>query len=753
MLTRTYSSLKPKFFGNSIRKIARTLSTKDADSVNVSFANRADLQLSATDFAQFADGCGVARLGDTSVMVTVVSKTKPSSSNFMPLTVDYRQKAAAAGRIPTNYHRRDLAPSEHEILTSRLIDRSLRPLFPSNFFYETQIVCNLLAVDGVHDPEVLCINASSLALSLSDVPWNGPVGAVRIGMLGNELVVNPTRREMADSSLNLVVTAMNQNLVVMLESAAKNLLQQEFLKAIKFGVKECQKIVQAIHQLQKLRNKPKREYTTFTLDESLMNGVRSLSEMRLKEIFQNTTHDKLSRDDAVKVLRNDVMEKMKAETENFNEITAGEAFGTICKQVFRDLILDNEIRCDGRSLTQLRNISAKVDLFKPLHGSAFFQRGQTQVLCTVSLDSQNSVLHVDPISMLTSGLKEKNFFLHYEFPPFAVKEVGRIGPAQRREVGHGALAEKGIRPVVPSDYPFTIRLTSEVLQSNGSSSMASICGGSLALMDAGVPIDAPVAGVAMGLVTRLSGNDTKHIENYKILTDILGIEDYMGDMDFKLAGTKKGITALQADIKIPGIPLKVVMEAVIQGCDAKSDILDIMNQVINQPRIDKKSSMPVVEQLDVPTNKRGQFIGPGGVNLKKLLVNHGVQVTFQEDSGKYSVFAPNQTAMDEAKEVISNLIKADREPQLEFGGVYTAKITEIREIGVLVTLYDGMRPALLHISQIDQRKVNDARVLGFEVGQELQVKYFGLDPVSGQMRLSRKVLQGPSSIAKNLQKT
>ncbi|BET03201.1 polyribonucleotide nucleotidyltransferase [Nesidiocoris tenuis] len=754
MLFRTFSKLRPHVWRNGIKHYSKKASTKDVDSVAVSFNNRtAELRLSSTDFAQFADGCGVAQLGDTSVMVTVVSKTKPSSSNFMPLTVDYRQKAAAAGRIPTNYHRREMAPSEHEILTSRLIDRSLRPLFPSNYYYETQIVCNLLAVDGVYDPEVLCINASSLALSLSDVPWNGPVGAVRVGMIDNEPIVNPTRREMAASPLNLIVVAMSQNLVVMLESSAQNILQPDFLKAIKVGVKECQKIVQAISQLGKAKNKGKRDYTAVEIDENLMTAVRHLSEMRLKEIFQNTTHDKLSRDEAVKNVRVDVLDKIKAEIDSINIDVASEAFGAVCKQIFRDLVLENDVRCDGRSLTDLRDISVKVDLFKPLHGTAFFQRGQTQVLCTVSLDSPNSVLQVDPISMLTSGLKEKNFFLHYEFPPYAVKEIGRMGPAVRREVGHGALAEKGIRPVIPSDYPFTIRLTSEVLQSNGSSSMASICGGSLALMDAGVPIDAAVAGVAMGLITRYDNGDPKQIGEYKILTDILGIEDYMGDMDFKIAGTKKGITALQADIKIPGLPLKIVMETVMQACDAKSKIIDIMNRVINQPRIDKKSTMPVMELIEVPPNKRGQFIGPGGINLKRLLVNHGVQVTFQDDSGKYSIFAPNLEAMEEAKEIINKLISTDREPLLEFGGVYTAKIEEIRDIGVMVTLYQGMRPALLHVSQLDQRKVSDARVLNLEVGQEMQVKYFGLDPVSGQMRLSRKVLQGPSSLGHNLQKS
>ncbi|XP_046686776.1 polyribonucleotide nucleotidyltransferase 1, mitochondrial-like [Homalodisca vitripennis] len=352
-----------------------------------------------------------------------------------------------------------------------------------------------------------------------------------------------------------------------------------------------------------------------------------------------------------------------------------------------------------------------------------------------------------------SGIKEKNFFLHYEFPPYATNEVGRSGPFQRRELGHGALAERGLRSVVPTDFPFTIRLTSEVLESNGSSSMASVCGGSLALMDAGVDISAPAAGVAIGLVTRCENDDTKHLTDYRILTDILGIEDYMGDMDFKMAGTKKGISAIQVDVKVPGLPLKVIMEAVQAATDAKSKIIDIMNKTISKPRQPRKSNWPVSVTLDVPVHKRGKLIGPGGNNLKKIMLETGAQVIPDEEAG-FRVFAPNQEAMDEAQEMINSLLKSEQEPQLEFGAIYTAKVVELREIGVMVTLYPTMVPALLHNSQLDQRKINHPSALGLEVGQEIQVKYFGRDPVSGLMRLSRKVLQSPTSPGiKNFQET
>ncbi|XP_067012652.2 polyribonucleotide nucleotidyltransferase 1, mitochondrial [Anabrus simplex] len=714
--------------------------------IDVRFSTGQNMTISTGKYARFADGCAVAELGDTSVMVTAVSKDKPSHTSFLPLVVDYRQKAAAAGRIPTNFFRRELGPTEREILTSRLIDRSLRPLFPDNYNCETQLICNSLAVDGINYPDIASINAASAALSLSDIPWNGPVGAVRVGFCDNQVIINPTRREMGQSSLNLVVTATRHSLVVMLEASADNVLQQDFLKAIKSGVKECQTIVQSIIQLQKHYGKAKREIEVKEPpSEEIVEAVRSFCEMRLREIFHDFSHDKLSRDVAISNLRTDVVDKLKHNLgENTDSYVVSEIFSKICKDVFRSMILEENIRCDGRTLEQLRNISCEVDLYKPLHGSALFQRGQTQVFCTVALDSPDSAMKMDPITILTSGLKDKNFFLHYEFPPYATKEVGRVGPVGRRELGHGSLAEKGLKAVVPKDFPFTIRLTAEVLESNGSSSMASICGGSLALMDAGVPISSPAAGVAMGLISRYPGQDTKHMEDYKLLTDILGIEDYMGDMDFKLAGTKKGITALQADIKIPGLPLKVVMEAIQQATDAKSKIIDIMNETLSKPRKAKKENWPVSEKLEIPAHKRSKFLGLGGSNLKKLMVQTGVQISQDEDN-TFLMFAPNQSAMDEAKEMIEEFLTTEREPVLEFGGIYTAKIVEIRDVGVLVTLYPSMTPALLHNSQLDQRKINHPSALGLEVGQELRVKYFGRDPVSGLMRLSRKVLQGPAS--------
>uniref|UniRef100_A0A2K5LQV6 Polyribonucleotide nucleotidyltransferase 1, mitochondrial n=1 Tax=Cercocebus atys TaxID=9531 RepID=A0A2K5LQV6_CERAT len=655
--------------------------------------------------------------GDTAVMVTAVSKTKPSPSQFMPLVVDYRQKAAAAGRIPTNYLRREIGTSDKEILTSRIIDRSIRPLFPAGYFYDTQVLCNLLAVDGVNEPDVLAINGASVALSLSDIPWNGPVGAVRIGMIDGEYVVNPTRKEMSSSTLNLVVAGAPKSQIVMLEASAENILQQDFCHAIKVGVKYTQQIIQGIQQLVKEIGVTKRTpQKLFTPLPEIVKHTHKLAMERLYAVFTDYEHEKVSRDEAINKIRLDTEEQLKEKFPEADPYEIIESFNVVAKEVFRSIILNEYKRCDGRDLTSLRNISCEVDTFKTLHGSALFQRGQTQVLCTVTFDSLESIMFLR--CLLFTGLN-------------------------RRELGHGALAEKALYPVIPKDFPFTIRVTSEVLESNGSSSMASACGGSLALMDSGVPISSAVAGVAIGLVTK-TDPEKGEIEDYRLLTDILGIEDYNGDMDFKIAGTNKGITALQADIKLPGIPIKIVMEAIQQASVAKKEILQIMNKTISKPRASRKENGPVVETVQVPLSKRAKFVGPGGYNLKKLQAETGVTIS-QVDEETFSVFAPTPSAMHEARDFITEICKDDQEQQLEFGAVYTATITEIRDTGVMVKLYPNMTAVLLHNTQLDQRKIKHPTALGLEVGQEIQVKYFGRDPADGRMRLSRKVLQSPAT--------
>ncbi|XP_075269717.1 polyribonucleotide nucleotidyltransferase 1, mitochondrial isoform X2 [Opisthocomus hoazin] len=672
------------------------------------------MELSSGKLARFADGSAVVQLGDTAVMVTAVSKTKPSASQFMPLVVDYRQKAAAAGRIPTNYLRRELGSTDKEILTSRVIDRSIRPLFPVGYFYDTQILCNLLAVDGVNDPDVLAINGASAALALSDIPWNGPIGAVRVGLVDGETVINPTRKQMSSSTLNLVVAGAPQNQVVMLEATAENILQQDFCHAIKVGVKHTQQIIQGIQQLVKERGVVKRSVQKlFVAPEEIVECAKKLAFNKIYAVFTDSSHDKISRDEAINKIRLETEEQLKEKFPEAEPYEIMESFNVVSKDIFRNLVLNEYRRCDGRDLTSLRDIKCEVNMFKMLHGSALFQRGQTQVLCTVTFDSIESSVKSDLISTVVSGIKDKNFMLHYEFPPYATNEIGKVTGTNRRELGHG------------------------------SSSMASACGGSLALMDAGVPVSGAVAGVAIGLITKCS-LEKGDIEDYRLLTDILGIEDYYGDMDFKMAGTNKGVTALQVDLKLPGIPIKIVMEAIQQATAAKREILQIMNQTLAKPRPNRKESGPVVETIHVPLSKRLRFVGPGAYNLKKLQAQTGVTVS-QLDEETYSVFAPTPSAMHEAREFIREICKDDQEVNLEFGAVYTATITEIRDSGVMVKLYPNMTPVLLHNSQLDQRKIKHPSALGLEVGQEIQVKYFGRDPTDGRMRLSRKILQSPAT--------
>uniref|UniRef100_A0AAR2M5R5 Polyribonucleotide nucleotidyltransferase 1, mitochondrial n=1 Tax=Pygocentrus nattereri TaxID=42514 RepID=A0AAR2M5R5_PYGNA len=687
---------------------------------------REKLEISTGKLARFADGCSVVQLGETSVMVTAVSKTKPSPSHFMPLVVDYRQKAAAAGRIPTNYLRREIGTTDLEILTSRLIDRSLRPLFPAGYFYDTQVLCNILAVDGVNDPDVLSINAASAALALSDIPWNGPVGAVRVGLVDGEFIVNPTRKEMSSSTLNLVVTGAPSSQVVMMEAAAENVLQQDFCHAVKVGVKHTQQIIHAIQQLAREQKVVKRTPSKlFSAPVEMVEYQHACDRIYL--ILQ------VSRDEAVNKIRLDTEEKMKEKFPQAEQFEVIEAFDVVLKEVFRNLVLNEYRRCDGRDLTSLRDISCEVDLFKPLHGSALFQRGQTQKLrCSVFLFL---------VFLFNSGIKDKNFMLHYEFPPYATNETGKMGGLNRRELGHGALAEKALRPVIPKDFPFTIRVTSEVLESNGVS-----CGGKpfMLMIRISVPISSAVAGVAIGLISKPNPEKASEIQDYRLLTDILGIEDYNGDMDFKMAGTSKGITALQADIKIPGLPLKIVMEAIQQATVAKKEILGIMNKTISKPRASRKENGPLVENVRVPMSRRARFVGPGGYNLRRLQAQTGVTIS-QVDEETFSIFAPTPSAMNEAQEFVTEICKDDQEQQLEFGAVYTATITEIRDVGVMVKLYPNMTPVLLHNSQLDHKRIKHPTALGLEVGQQIQVKYFGRDPTDGRMRLSRKVLQSPAA--------
>ncbi|CAF0983900.1 unnamed protein product [Adineta steineri] len=719
-----------------LRKIIKQL-------IHIRSASRLSFRIN--ELARFSDGSAIAQMNNTSVLVTSVSKAKTLSSaqqSFLPLTVDYREKAAAAGRIPTNHLRRELGLTDHEILTGRMIDRSIRPLFLNGYVYDTQVTCNILSADGMTEPDVLAINAASASIATSDIPWNGPIAAVRIGSIDGQFIVNPNRQQIQKSDLNLVVSVNSKGHLVMIDASANRLSDEKFFSALQYSVECCLPIIE---QIKNLSSKTKRTNIELQkLDNSLIEKLTTLSYDRLFKIFTDSTLDKIARDTAIILVRQQVLNEIISSKEEITPINLTETFGYVVKRIFRNLIFERSHRCDGRLYDQLRPINCKINLYEPLHGSALFQRGQTQVLCTVAFDALDSQYRHNEFALRT-GIKRKPFILHYEFPPYATNEIGRTyGRADRRELGHGALAEKGVEPIVPNELPFMIRLTSEVLESNGSSSMASVCAASLALMDAGIKIQEPVAGVAIGLVSKCT--DDGSITDYRILTDILGIEDYMGDTDFKVAGTRNSITALQADIKnLEGLPLNIVQEALRAARDARCKIIDIMNKAIKEPSIIKKQNTPELETLTIPSHKRGRFLGIGSMNLKKILAQTGVTIS-PIDEITYSIFAPNKDALTEAKQIIDKLLEEMKEPELEFGGIYTGKIVEIRSNGVLIQLYPTMSPVLLPNSQLDRRKVDHPSALGLNVGDDLQVKYFGRDPVSGTMRLSRKILLSTGGI-------
>lgn len=718
------------------------------------------ITLEAANLAKFSDGACTCSLGDTSVLVTAVgiAPQKPSPASFVPLTVVYRQKAAAAGRIPMTRLRRDIGFTEKETLISRAIDRSIRPAFTKGFYYDTQIICNPLAIDGVNDPDVLAINGASASLAISDIPWNGPVGSVRMGLIGDKLVTNPSRKEQQNSRLNLLLTANSLGNVMMLDGSCNEpVLMPDIQKAIKRGVKECQIVIESILKLQEAYGKPKRP-----LDLNLMpnEGQKILALNfalgKVKLVLSNHSYDKISRDNAMFEVRSKTIDMLKEKYPEIEPSLLGETYNNVVRIAYEQILNETGIRCDGRKLSELRPIACQVDLHAPLHGSALFQRGQTQVMCSTTFDSPDAAFRSDFTTDLLSGVKEKNFMLHYEFPPYATNETGKIASMpNRREIGHGALAEKSIRPLIPEDQEMTLRLDCTVLESNGSSSMASVCAGSLSLMDAGVKVKEHVAGVAMGLISdQHSSSGEGEANNNHILTDILGFEDFIGDMDFKIAGTKRALTALQLDVKpMVGLPTSIIYQAIQESHVARGEIINKMDKAIKKPRQEEKPNHPVLKTIHIPAHKKAKFIGFGGSNIKKMMAQIGVRISACDDAyddgetlgateqNNFTIFAPNKEAMLEAEEYIKDLLEKDyKEPELEFGNIYVATIQEIRQNGVMVSLYPNMRPTLLSLAQLDNRSVKHPSALDLEVGQQIQVKYFGRDPATGQMRLSRKCL-------------
>ena len=673
--------------------------------------------------AKLADGAVTVRCGETIILVTAVSATKiKEGQDWFPLSVEYREKAAAVGRFPGGYFKREGRPTEKEVLTARMTDRPLRPLFPKGYLYDTQIVGTLMSADGQNDPDMLSINGASAALMVSDIPFAGPVGAVRVGRINGEFIANPTHAQRAESDLDLVYVGTEKE-VIMIEGAGNEIPEADFIKALEFGHIEAVKLCVAQKELAAKVNKAKREMPLFTVKDEVMEVAYEVAGSRIEAALY--TPSKVARSKAVNALKDEVGTAIKAKFPEATPFEVSQAFDYLQKKAFRVAILDRKSRCDGRGLGDLRQLSAETGLLPRSHGSALFSRGETQALCLLTLATTQEAQDMDGY---TGGETSKAFILHYNFPPFSVGETGRMGGMNRREIGHGALAERSIAPVIPSteDFPYAIRISSEVCESNGSTSMASVCGGVLALMDAGVPIKTPVAGISVGLVTEFEGDTLKR---YTTLADIIGSEDHFGDMDFKLCGTREGVTGFQLDLKLPGVSHKIITEAVHQARELRMKILDVMAACIASPRTEMSPYAPRIETIKVNPDKIGLIIGPGGKTIKGIVAETGAEINI-EDDGSVRIYSNNPEAMARAKQIIMGMTR-----EIGVGEMYQGRVVTIKEFGCFVEVLPG-KDGMVHISELADFRVNRVEDV-VKQGDLIWVKCIGVDE-KGRVKLSRK---------------
>jgi polyribonucleotide nucleotidyltransferase len=666
--------------------------------------------------AKQASGAVVVRYGDTVVLSTAVSsKVERANVDFLPLTVDYQEKAYAAGRIPGGFFKREGRQTEKEILTSRLIDRPIRPLFPEGYYYDTQIIASVLSIGGESSMDLMGMVASSAALAISDIPFKGPIGAVRIGLVDGKYVVNPDQKALETTRLNLVV-AGTADAIMMVEGGANELIEDQMLEALETAHREIKKIVGLVNELVGKVGKPKRQVKIVEIDKELAVQVAELAMERLLTAI--VIPDKMERQKTLDVLLDEIKQKLKNDDPTRNLQIATIFFG-LEKDEVRKIILEKNIRADGRRPDQIRPISSVVGFLPRTHGSALFTRGETQALVITTLGTSVDEQRIDSLE----GEYFKTFMLHYNFPPFSVGETKPLRGPGRREVGHGALAERALKAMVPSkqEFPYTIRIVSDILESNGSSSMATVCGGTLSLMDAGVPIKAPVAGIAMGLI--------KEGDKVIVLSDILGLEDHLGDMDFKVTGTSQGITALQMDMKIEGITIDVMRTALQQAKDGRLHILGKMIETLASPRTNLSTYAPRIITMQISTDKIKDVIGSGGKVIRSIVEQTGAKIDI-EDNGTINIASSDEAAALKAKEIIRGICQ-----DAEVGKIYVGKVRKIMDFGAFVEIFPGT-DGLLHISQIsDQRleKVTDA----LKEGDEVLVKVLEIDR-QGKIRLSRK---------------
>ncbi len=679
-----------------------------------------DLIVETGKIAKQADGSVVIRYGDTMLLVAAVSAhTAREGLDFFPLTVEYRENTFAGGRIPGNYFRREGRPSEKEVLTCRLIDRPVRPLFADGYRFETQIVASVVSSDAENDPDVIAITGASCALYLSDIPFHNPIAGVRIGLVEGKYIINPTFDERRESDLNLIV-AGTEEAICMVECEANEVAESIMVEALMLAHREIKRLCLWQKELFKALDIKKREFTPAELDEDLVAEIEKKFTEKLRTALDSTGREKIEVYAGLDALKKEVVDTYP-EDDSAKRSMAGKAFGHLKEKIFREDMLGNKRRPDGRRFSEIRPISAEVGWLPRVHGSSLFTRGETQAIVTTTLGTKMDEQYMDDIE---KGEVRRRFMLHYNFPPYSVGETGRFGSTSRREVGHGNLARRAIQSVLPdeADFPYTIRIVSDITESNGSSSMASVCGGILSLMDAGVPIKKPVAGVAMGLV--MEGN------RYAILSDIAGAEDHYGDMDFKVTGTEDGITALQMDIKVGGINAMILQEALEQAKKGRLHILEIMSQAISKPREELSEFAPRIITLMINPDKIRDVIGPGGKMIRSITEETGAKIDISDDGTVLIATADGEAAQLAVARIKSLTAEA------EIGETYMGTVSRIVDFGAFVEIMPGL-DGLLHISEISDRRVRDVRD-ELKEGQQIMVKCIGKE--GNKIKLSRKAI-------------
>jgi len=687
--------------------------------VSVELSGGKKISFETGSLAKQAHGAAVVRIGDNVILATAVANADPREGiDFFPLTVDYREYTYAGGRIPGGFIKREGRPSEREILTSRQIDRPVRPLFPDGFRCETQVIAFVLSADTENDPDVAAINGASCALTISDIPFQGPIGAVRVGLVGGQFLVNPTYTEMRESLLNIMVVGTADG-IVMIESGAKEVKEETVVDAIEFGHTEIKKICAAINHLREKTGKPKREVIPPEFDQVYYDDLKKRIGADLTDRLDTQKHPKSESYALVKELKKTLIAALPEEDEEA-QAKLKTYYEILRERIFREQVLGPRRRPDGRAFDQIRPISIEIGVLPRTHGSAIFTRGETQALVTTTLGTSDDMQRLE----VFEGEAKKRFYLHYNFPPFSVGEVAFLRGAGRREIGHGALAERAVSTVLPEEdkWPYAMRVVSDILESNGSSSMATVCGASLSMMDAGVPLKAPVAGVAMGLV--------KEGEQYAILTDIAGAEDHYGDMDFKVAGTSEGITALQMDIKVMGITPQIMREALAQAQRGRLFILEKMTQALPAARDKVSAYAPRIYTLQIPVDKIRDVIGPGGKVIRGIIEQTGVKIDV-EDTGKINVASNDEASANKALQIIRDLTAT-----AEIGKTYLGKVTRLADFGAFVEIIPGT-DGLLHISEVAEHRIKDIRD-ELKEGDQVLVKVLAVE--GNRIRLSRKAI-------------